>query len=419
MPASALFPILRKAFFWIHLAVGLAIGAVILSMSVTGTLMAFEPQITEWSERHVRSISAPAPGSARVSLDTLLATARLEFPDARPADIRLRPEASATVAVGFGKEKGSVHLDPYTGRVVGKDSKTHAFLYQVEQWHRWLGSKKIWKPVIDAVSLGFAFMVLSGLYLWWPRKWSRPALKSIAVPDFKLAGRARDWNWHNAVGFWMAPFLLVIALTGTIIGYRWASDLVYVLAGDTPPPKPPAEKKAAGAKPDEDRKGAAKGRPAHSDASGAMAVGLDSLVARAESKIPVWSSLVLRLSQKPGAPVNAIITEPGFWRGYARSQLQLDPATGGILKWEPYSGFTMGKKLRTWVVPVHTGRALGIPGQLIAALAAFSAGLLVWTGFALSWRRFARSRNKTNRPLEAGAGEPDARPAELKPTPTR
>jgi uncharacterized iron-regulated membrane protein len=400
---------IRKVFFWIHLAVGLAIGIIILSMSVTGTLLAFEPQITEWSERHVRSIAAPAPGAARVSLDTLLATARLELPGARPADIRLRPEASATVAVGFGKEKGSVHLDPYTGKVVGKDSKTHAFLYQVEQWHRWLGSKKIWKPVIDAVSLGFAFMVLSGIYLWWPRKWSRSALKSITVPDFKLAGKARDWNWHNAAGFWMAPLLLIIALTGTIIGYRWASDLVYVLSGNTPPPKPPAEKEAAGSKPGKERMGVSEGRSAHQDASGPKTAGLDSLLARAQGKIPVWSSIVLRLSQKPGAPVTAILTEPGFWRAYARSQLQLDPVTGGILKWEPYSGFNSGKKLRTWVVPIHTGRALGIPGQLLAAVAAFTAGLLVWTGLALSWRRFTRNR-KRSRLLDKNATRASANP---------
>ena len=43
---------------------------------------------------------------------------------------------------------------------------------------------------------------------------------------------------------------------------------------------------------------------------------------------------------------------------------------------------------------LHTGEALGFFGKLVAALASIGGALLVWTGFALAWRRFIAWRRK-------------------------
>ena len=40
-----------------------------------------------------------------------------------------------------------------------------------------------------------------------------------------LTGRARDWNWHNTVGFWCAPVLIILTLTALPISFRWAAEL--------------------------------------------------------------------------------------------------------------------------------------------------------------------------------------------------
>ena len=48
---------LRKTLFWTHLVVGISAGLVILSMCVTGIILAFEPQIVDFVER--RSGKAP------------------------------------------------------------------------------------------------------------------------------------------------------------------------------------------------------------------------------------------------------------------------------------------------------------------------------------------------------------------------
>jgi uncharacterized iron-regulated membrane protein len=77
-----------------------------------------------------------------------------------------------------------------------------------------------------------------------------------------------------------------------------------------------------------------------------------------------------------------------------RAQLTLDRATGEVQKWEPYSQQSRGRKLRGWLRWVHTGEAGGWPGQAVALVASAGAVLLVWTGWAMSWRRFFPRRSR-------------------------
>ena len=50
-----------------------------------------------------------------------------------------------------------------------------------------------------------------------------------------LAGKARDFNWHNTIGFWSAIPLAIIVAGGVVISYPWATALVYRAYGEAPP----------------------------------------------------------------------------------------------------------------------------------------------------------------------------------------
>jgi uncharacterized iron-regulated membrane protein len=59
-----------------------------------------------------------------------------------------------------------------------------------------------------------------------------------------------------------------------------------------------------------------------------------------------------------------------------------------VLKREGFADLSAGRQLRSWTRFLHTGQALGWGGQFIAGLACLGGCFLVYTGFALSWRRF-------------------------------
>ena len=86
---------------------------------------------------------------------------------------------------------------------------------------------------------------MTGPILWWPKEWTWNNLKKITLFRGGPWGRARDWNWHNVLGFWCAVPLLLIVVTGVIMSYPWANNLLYRMTGNTPPPPPQTAGQAA------------------------------------------------------------------------------------------------------------------------------------------------------------------------------
>jgi uncharacterized iron-regulated membrane protein len=83
------------------------------------------------------------------------------------------------------------------------------------------------------------------------------------------------------------------------------------------------------------------------------------------------------------------IEEGVYANRFARSTLALDPRTGAAVRWEPYGAGGGGRRVRSWMRFLHTGEALGLGGQIAAALACVGGGFLVVTGISLALRRLS------------------------------
>jgi uncharacterized iron-regulated membrane protein len=368
---------LRRVVFWLHLGAGSVAGAVVLTMSVTGALLAFERQITAWAERDQRRLAPPA-GAARLPVEVLLAGVLEARPAARPTGLTVRSDPAEAAAVVLGRD-AVLYADPYTGRVLGEGSPaTRGFFHAVTDWHRWLGAhgpaRDTARAVTAACNLAFLFLVASGFYLWWPREWSPQFLRPALTFQRGLTGRARDFNWHNVIGFFSALPLFVVVLCAVVISYPWANDLVYRVTGNEPPPP-----RVAGTSPGAEAGGAPPPPLA----------GLDRLWARAEQQVPGWRSITMRLPAAGDPGVGFTIDLADGSRPDRRAQLTLHRETAEPLGWEPFASYNLGRQLRLWVRWVHTGEAGGFVGQVIAAAASIGGALLVYTGLALACRRFA------------------------------
>jgi len=362
--------LLRKVIFWCHLFTGVCAGIVVLVMSVTGVLLAYERQLTAWADQSGYPAAPHSPAATRLPVETLLARARQTRPSAAPSAFTLRADPSAPAEVAFGRES-TVFLNPYTGEVLGEGSKrARAFFRTVTDWHRWLGAqgdnRAAARAVTGACNLGFLFLVSSGFYLWWPRNWTRRQLRSVTWFRRGLRGRSRDFNWHNVVGFWCCVPLFVVVLSAVVISYTWASNLVYRLAGEAPPA--PAQ------------------RPAPAPPANNALDGLDRLWALAEQQVAGWQSINAQLPASAEAPVTFAIDQGNGGQPQKRGQLTLDRA-GEVVRWEPFSSYTLGRRLRSLLRFAHTGEVAGVFGQTVAALASAGGAALVITGLALAWRR--------------------------------
>ena len=79
----------------------------------------------------------------------------------------------------------------------------------------------------------------------------------------------------------------------------------------------------------------------------------------------------------------------------ATTTLTVNPFTGEILKRTGYADQNAAQQVRSWTRFLHTGEALGPLGQFVAGLACLGGLFLVYTGFALSFRRFFTRRAAT------------------------
>lgn len=355
----------RKCVFWLHLATGVVAGAVILVMSVTGVLLTYQKQMTTWADRSLYPVES-LKGSGPLPIERLVTGT----PGAVAVTVYSEPTAPALVSAG-GR---SLFVDPYSGAVLGEGSTAiRSFFRSVTEWHRWLSlsgpKRNSGRAITGACNLAFLFIVGSGLWLWFPRQWTVASIRQVIWFREGLRGKARDFNWHNVLGFWSCVPLFLVVLGGVIISYPWASNMVYRVTGNEAPAPGPQPLAAAPARP--------------------LVVnveGVDALLLKAKTQVTDWRSINVRLPADALAPVTVAIDRGNGGQPQLRSTLVLD-RTGSVVRWERFEDQNAGRQLRTWFRFVHTGEFYGVAGQTIAGLASVSGVLLVWTGIALALRR--------------------------------
>jgi uncharacterized iron-regulated membrane protein len=401
----------RTVLFWLHLACGVVVGAVILIMSVTGVLLTYQRQITAWADTRGYQIE---PSAQRLPVDALIAKVTESRPDLSPTAVVIRADRSApaSLAIGPGRQ---LFVDPYTGAVLGEGNGqgVRDFFRVVVEWHRYVAasgeSRPTGKAITGASNLAFLFIVISGLFLWWPRSLTWPAIRSITWFKGGLRGKARDFNWHNTIGFWSAIPLAIIVAGGVVISYPWATGLVYRAYGEAPPaPAGGGGGRGAGAGAGAQAArgaGAAggaraeRGRAARPSFEGAP---FDAMIVKAATQLPEWKTISVALPAANAPRVVLTLDSGDGGQPQKRATLSLDRKTGETVRWEPFSSQTPGRKARTWLRFAHTGEVYGMAGQTLAGLVTAGGAVLVWTGLALALRRFAAWR-KRSRPAMAKA----------------
>jgi len=131
---------------------------------------------------------------------------------------------------------------------------------------------------------------------------------------------------------------------------------------------------------------------------------LDPLIGTAKQQKPGWQNIRLRIAGNNAQLVSFTFDqgEESEEEGKGRqAELQFDRATGSILRWTTEEQQTTGQRWRRYARYLHTGQLFGLTGQIIALLASLAALLLVWTGIALSLRRFRAWKARIQRQGQA------------------
>lgn len=367
---------IRKIFFWLHLTAGCVGGLVIAVMSVTGAMLAFERPVKAHLDTPV-VLQGGVDASQRLPLDSLLGLLKSSG-QGMPSELVLRSQEGAPIEARYGRI-GTLYLNPWTAEIVGQPSEgAEHFFGAVERVHRSLGlgmQSRFGRGIMDAGNLVFLFLLLSGLYLWLPKVWKAVSFRNRVLFRGGLQGRAREWNWHNVIGIWTAVPLLFIVVTGVVISYPWASNLLFRMTGSQPP--------ARGFRGDQ--------RPRHGDnGDGGPAIQsapLSSIAEAAEEQVPGWKAITIQMPEAQDRMVNVSVDTSVGGQPEKVTQVVIDRQSGLIRSVKHFRDNSLGSRLRAWARFTHTGEEFGLAGEMIAAMCCLGAVVMVWTGIAMAIRR--------------------------------
>ncbi|RXK83591.1 PepSY-associated TM helix domain-containing protein [Filimonas effusa] len=221
---------LKKLAGKIHLWLGLGSGLIVFMVAITGCLYAFQAEIQEATEpfRFVKPQQQPVlpPSQLGRIADSVM-------PGKHITALLYGKPGTAAQAMYWKYEAyyDLVFLDPYTGAVQQVKDMKHSFFPWILEGHEFLWlPEKIGRPIVATATLLFAALLISGLYLWWPRnKNGRRQRFSI---KWNARWRRRNYDLHNVLGFYILTVGLILAITGLVFGFEWfAKGAYYGLTG--------------------------------------------------------------------------------------------------------------------------------------------------------------------------------------------
>jgi uncharacterized iron-regulated membrane protein len=217
-----------------HFYAGICVLPFIAVLALSGlAMLASEPL-----DRYLRSdLYEIAPAGAVLPASAQAAAVTIAYPHDELATIRLSadPAESTRIDVSLKHAAGkhgmhgvagvtTVFVDPYTGEVLGDQDPNRTLYAWAKGIHGTLLLGTVGDYLIEIVA-GFAvLLVVSGLYLWWPR--DGRTLWGVLFP--RVAGRGRPgWrDLHGAIGVWIAPVLLFFLISGLAWTPFWGGALV-------------------------------------------------------------------------------------------------------------------------------------------------------------------------------------------------
>jgi uncharacterized iron-regulated membrane protein len=354
----------------IHRWVAFSLGAFIVLMGLTGALLVFRAELTPVFTPAVKVSPAPAPAGA---YERILAAARGAAPAAGSFDIAmpLRPDRAVEVIVKGRPWDRYLFIDPHDGTVVADGDREWLAFTWFYQFHRYLLLGDAGEPVVGVLGLALAFLGVSGIVMWWPRK----AAYAFRV-RWKGDRLAVSYDLHKAVGAAFALVLVVNAAIGVMMSFDEASvGLVNRVTGSQAPAPPPAASSDA----------LRSGRP------------LDEVVAAAERAFPEGTvrRVTIREGGKPVVVRKRLATDN---ETNGMNRIYVDAASATVLQVRTQRDAAPGNAMFEWLFPLHTGTLVGTPYRLLLVLAGCVPLLSLVTGLIV-WRSRAKRRKPASTTL--------------------
>ncbi len=398
----------RAVWRW-HFYAGLFVAPVLLLLAATGGLYLFDREFENWWNADFAKVKIEGQ---KQPLALQEAAAQAVDPAATVKRVVLPLQTDDTakwLLQGLDGRKHEVHVNPYTLAIAGIRNPEDAPMAVVRRIHGTLLGGEIGSHIVELVACWTLVMLVTGLWLWWPRHWR---LRGVFVPRVGVSGRRMWRDLHAVPSALVSLFVIALVLSGLPWSAFWGVQLAKL--GDTLPFVAPTPNFAAHtpALHSEHKAETAKAMPPAHDHMDHVMPSDDP----AAAKIP-W---VIQNSPQPNGgaqlvgiakvePHLAMIDRAKFGEGVrifypdgpggtfminyipdkaeGQRTIHVDPANGRVLDdigWEQYSP---GGRVIEWGTMLHMGRQYGLANQLANLLVCLMLLGAVISALVHYWKR--------------------------------
>lgn len=394
----------RTFWVWLHRWAGLAMAGFLILVGLTGSLLAFWPELNHWLTPELY----PAP-RAGVELDaaTLVRRAEAIVPHARATTIYLGYAGSASI--GMEAREGEappdfefIHLDPIDAHELGRvtwrglprtKNDIMPFVYGL---HMYLAMSGIGDWILGFVALIWTIDCFVAFYLTLPPRSERARNGFLArwKPSWlvKLKGSFYRVNFdlHRAGGLWLWAILLVYAWSSVFFTlpnfYTRATQLV--LDYETPV-------WAVEARAQDDAREPMEWEEAQKTGERLMAE-----QARRHG-FTIERPLALYNLREKGLYEYRVRSSRDIGDKAGSTSILFDSRSGELTTVSLPTGHRSGATLTTWLVELHMANLFGLPYRIFVCLLGLAIAMLSVTGVYIWWKkRRARMRRLRTEPVK-------------------
>lgn len=339
-----------------HRWLGLALVGFLVVAGLTGSVMAFYPQLSAVTAPTLFRAEPPIGGAPL--LDPLVLRERLlqQRPGVEADTLPLRTEPGKTlmfpVQPADPDGNDELYVDPYTGTILGERRWGEAgqglinavpFVYRI---HYCLTVDGIGQKILGSVALAWLLASVLGLALTFPAAVRGSAARwriwrSAWRPRARGSALAVSFSLHRAGGLWLWLMCIVMAWSavGLTLGTQVYQPVMRALGGAEPPGVP---------------------RLAQPNASPALSwsQALQNARAHMDRQMHTRGERVewedsLRYDRTRAAFAYRVHTNADIGNRRAHTTLWLDAQTGQPLAFQPTIGATRGQWVSAWLLALH------------------------------------------------------------------
>jgi uncharacterized iron-regulated membrane protein len=374
----------RTVWRW-HFYAGLFCIPFVLWLATTGSIYLFKPQIEALIDRPYDNLAVSGE-RATAAAQVRAALAAVPGANFRAYELPKTPESAIRVIVGRKRELTRVYVNPATLQVLKTVPEEDRLMRVIFKLHGELLWGDRGSLIVELAASWAVVMILTGLYLWWPRR--AAGLAGILYPRLRQGGRVFWRDLHAVTGVWVSAFALFILLSGLPWAKSWGSYLKDVRQvtgmavthqdwsiGST------ALVDEMGGMPDMPGMAMDRAPPPPAADYGAI----DRMVATV-APLNLAYPVLISPPKKAGAEWTA---KSDAQNRTLRTDLVLDGRTGAIVSRVDFDQRLPVDRVVAVGVAAHEGQLFGWPNQLISLLTAMGLVLMSISAVILWWRRRA------------------------------